>query len=71
MGKRIEDKTNPFDESIEQMWIQWLFYSNSVTYSSAMTGAPDYTTLKRLVVSQNASKHERPDRTQKRRRRTE
>jgi len=45
--KGIEDKTNPFDESIEQMWIkQWLFYSNSVTYSSAMTGAPDYTTFK-------------------------
>jgi hydroxylamine dehydrogenase len=46
-GKGIEDKTNPFDESIEQMWIrQWLFYSNSIRYSSAMTGAPDYTSFK-------------------------
>lgn len=45
--KGIEDKTNPFDEPIEQMWVrQWLFYSNSVRYSSAMTGAPDYSTFK-------------------------
>jgi mono/diheme cytochrome c family protein len=43
----IEDKTNPFDESIEQLWIkQWLFYSNSIRYASAMTGAPDYTSFK-------------------------
>jgi hydroxylamine dehydrogenase len=43
----IEDKTNPFDESIEQLWIkQWLFYANSIRYSSAMTGAPDYTSFK-------------------------
>jgi hypothetical protein len=47
MGKKIEDKTNPFDETIEQMWIkQWLFYSNSIRYASAMTGAPDYTAFK-------------------------
>jgi len=46
-GKGIEDKANPFDESIEQMWIrQWLFYSNSIRYSSAMTGAPDYASFK-------------------------
>lgn len=45
--KGIEDKTNPFDEQIEQMWIkQWLFYSNSIRYASAMTGAPDYTAFK-------------------------
>ena len=26
--KGIENKTNPFDETIEQMWVrQWLFYS--------------------------------------------
>lgn len=38
---------NPFDETIEQMWIrQWLFYANSVKYASAMTGAPDYATFK-------------------------
>jgi hypothetical protein len=45
--KGVEDKTNPFDEPIEQMWIkQWLFYSNSIRYASAMTGAPDYTAFK-------------------------
>lgn len=45
--KGIEDKTNPFDESIEKMWVrQWLFYSNSIRYASAMTGAPDYTAFK-------------------------
>ena len=45
--KGIEDKTNPFDEAIEQLWIkQWLFYSNSIRYASAMTGAPDYAAFK-------------------------
>lgn len=44
--KGVEDKNNPFDESIEKMWIkQWLFYSNAVKYASAMTGAPDFTTF--------------------------
>lgn len=43
----IADGSNPFDESIEQMWIrQWLFYPNSIRYASAMTGAPDYTAFK-------------------------
>jgi hydroxylamine dehydrogenase len=38
---------NPFDETIEQMWIrQWLFYANSIKYASAMTGAPDYASFK-------------------------
>jgi hypothetical protein len=41
---KIADSANPFDEAIEQMWIrQWLFYSNTVRYASAMTGAYDYT----------------------------
>jgi hydroxylamine dehydrogenase len=45
--KGIEDKTNPFDESLEQMWAsQWLFYGNSIRYASAMTGAPDYASFK-------------------------
>jgi hydroxylamine dehydrogenase len=45
--KKIEDKTNPFDESLEHMWAsQWLFYSNSIRYASAMTGAPDYASFK-------------------------
>ncbi|MEW6001857.1 MAG: multiheme c-type cytochrome [Nitrospirota bacterium] len=43
----IANRSNPFDEAIEQKWIkQWLFYGNSVKYASAMTGAPDYTTFK-------------------------
>jgi len=46
-GKGIEDKSNPFDETLEQMWVkQWLFYCNSIRYSSAMSGAPDYTSFK-------------------------
>jgi hypothetical protein len=45
--KKIEDNSNPFDESIEQMWAsQWLFYSNSIRYASAMTGAHDYAAFK-------------------------
>ena len=43
----FEDKTNPFDEEIEKMWIeQWLFYANTMRYSAAMTGAPDYQAFK-------------------------
>jgi hypothetical protein len=39
----LPQKSNPFDESIEQLWLkQWLFFSNSTRYASAMTGAPDY-----------------------------
>jgi hypothetical protein len=46
-GEGVEDNRNPFDETIEIMWIrQWLFYSNSIRYASAMTGAPDYATFK-------------------------
>ena len=46
-NKGIEDKSNPFDESLEQMWAsQWLFYCNSIRYASAMTGAPDYASFK-------------------------
>ncbi len=45
--KGIEDRSNPFDEQIEKLWIkQWLFYSNSIRYASAMTGAPDYAAFK-------------------------
>jgi len=42
----LEDKSNPFDESIEQMWKrQWLFYANSVRYASAM-GSANFATFK-------------------------
>ena len=44
--KKLADNSNPFDETIEQMWVQqWLFYANSVRYASAMSG-PDYATFK-------------------------
>jgi len=43
----IENPKNPFDESIEHMWVeQWLFYANTMRYSAAMTGAPDYQAFK-------------------------
>jgi hypothetical protein len=45
-AKNIADKTNPFDEPIEQKWIeQWLFFANSIRYASAMAG-PDYAAFK-------------------------
>jgi hypothetical protein len=45
--KKIADNKNPFDETIELTWAQqWLFYANSIRYSSAMTGAPDYAAFK-------------------------
>lgn len=40
--KKVADPSNPFDETIEKMWVeQWLFYANSVRFASAMGGA-DY-----------------------------
>jgi len=43
----LEDDTNPFNESLEKIWVrQWLFYANSIRYTSAMTGSPDYATFK-------------------------
>jgi hypothetical protein len=42
----LADRSNPFDESIEQMWVRsWLFYANSIRYAVAM-GGPDYATFK-------------------------
>jgi hydroxylamine dehydrogenase len=47
LAEGLPQGKNPFDETIEQMWIrQWLFYSNSIKYASAMTGASDYATFK-------------------------
>lgn len=41
----LADKTNPFDEPIERLWMkQWLFYANSIRLGSAMNG-PDYTSF--------------------------
>jgi hypothetical protein len=34
---------NPFDEAIEKKWqLTWLFYANSIRFSSAMAGGGDY-----------------------------
>ena len=42
----LADPSNPFDETIERLWIkQWFFYANSVRYASAM-GGYDYATFK-------------------------
>ncbi len=47
LERDFADKTNPFDEAIEQLWIkEWLFYANTVRYASAMTGAYKYTGFK-------------------------
>jgi hydroxylamine dehydrogenase len=44
--KKLADRTNPFDEELEQQWVrQWLFYANSVRHASAMSG-PDYAAFK-------------------------
>ncbi|MFZ2445246.1 MAG: multiheme c-type cytochrome [Syntrophobacteraceae bacterium] len=38
-----ENGGNPFDESIERVWTDiWLFYANSIRFSSAMAGGGDY-----------------------------
>jgi hypothetical protein len=42
----INDPANPFDESLELLWVrQWLYYANSVRYAGAMSG-PDYAAFK-------------------------
>jgi hydroxylamine dehydrogenase len=39
-AKGLADGDSIFNEAIEKMWVeQWLFYANSVRYSSAMAGA--------------------------------
>lgn len=43
----LKDPALLFDEAIEQQWAEhWLFYSNAIRYSSAMTGAPDMAAFK-------------------------
>jgi cytochrome c553 len=39
----LDKQANPFDEAIEKRWHQiWLFFSNSIRFSSAMAGGGDY-----------------------------
>ncbi len=34
---------NPFDEPVEKKWhLTWLFYANSIRFTSAMAGGGDY-----------------------------
>ncbi len=40
---KLADNDNPFDEAIERQWMDvWLFYANTVRFSSAMAGGGDY-----------------------------
>lgn len=42
-AKGIGQEKNPFDESIERTWSQsWLFYANTIRFTSAMGGGGDY-----------------------------
>ncbi|MGA1874636.1 MAG: multiheme c-type cytochrome [bacterium] len=44
--RKLADRSHPFDEALEQSWVeQWLFYANSVRFASAMAG-PDYAAFK-------------------------
>ena len=39
----LAEAENPFDEYPERLWSdQWLFYANTVRFSSAMGGGGDY-----------------------------
>ncbi|OMH40298.1 multiheme c-type cytochrome [Desulfurobacterium indicum] len=43
--KGLPQSSNPFDEPIEQRWVEsWLFYANSIRYGAAMAGQ-DYVTF--------------------------
>lgn len=43
LAKGYKAGGNPFDESIERTWTDiWLFYGNSVRFTSAMAGGGDY-----------------------------
>jgi len=54
----LADPSNPFDETIERLWIrQWFFYANSVRYASAM-GGPDFATFKNGWWELTANLHE-------------
>jgi len=42
VAKGLEQKDSIFNEPLEKKWVeQWLFYANSIRFSSSMTGA-DY-----------------------------
>ncbi|QTA82663.1 Cytochrome c554 domain-containing protein [Desulfonema limicola] len=42
-AKGMEHGKNPFDEPIERIWCEtWLFYGNTIRFTSAMAGGGDY-----------------------------
>ena len=39
-------KQSPFDDALERSWMDgWLFYANTIRFSSAMGGGGDYSTF--------------------------
>ena len=43
LAEGLDRGKNPFDEAIEKKWqLTWLFYANSIRFSSAMAGGGDY-----------------------------
>lgn len=43
LARGLEQHSSPFDEFIEKKWIaNWLFYANSIRFTSAMAGGGDY-----------------------------
>lgn len=43
LAEGLEKGKNPFDEAIEKKWhLNWLFYANSIRFTSAMAGGGDY-----------------------------
>ncbi len=43
LAQGLDQGQNPFDESIERLWSDiWLFYGNTIRFSSAMGGGGDY-----------------------------
>lgn len=42
-AKGLAQDANPFDENIERIWCDtWLFYANTIRFTSAMAGGGDY-----------------------------
>jgi hypothetical protein len=43
LARGLDQKENPFDEALERLWCDtWLFYANTVRFTSAMAGGGDY-----------------------------
>jgi hypothetical protein len=43
LARGLDRGANPFDEAVERKWsLSWLFYSNTIRFSSAMAGGGDY-----------------------------